>query len=616
MFAQANVNQYLPIWLYVDAVVGNDSNSGAQTSPFKTIQAAVNLANALNQQGTGVAIVVNPGVYRESVSIQNQNSTSAPLLVQAAVPGTAVITGSEIITGWQQQKPTVYMAKWPYDLGPCAIPSGWYMAFAPITLRAEVITVNGVALTQVMSFNSMVPGTFYIGDAYNLLHISPPAGTDMSTAVVEAAVRRQTLTVSGRNDVVLRGLTFEHAANCFNTTSASVNSSNNVLVDSITANWNNWGGFGVFGSTNVTVQNSTASYNGGIGFMGTRTQNMLFSSNESDYNNWRGAQGAFYDWAAGGAKFFEMRNTVAQYHRSFHNQAQGLWFDTDNKNIAINQATLTGNVLAGLQIERNEGPITLENSNLCTNGSGLNVLTSEQLTVENNTFYNNGGTNVHQAQVFIGGQSGGILIPDWLTGAVYDLFTTGMVMNGNVMEDNGGGQVVLGTYLDPGDWWQFTSTLTSDYNEWYDPATSSAFKIVDGQYVSMAAWQSDYGTDQNSWWGPPGISPAGTCTAPAASYPDFQAVLNSNTIYMTAGWGTGTVNVRSFGYGPVSLWLEGLPGDVNATFSQNGLVNGMVTISFSANSSSAAERTIPVVLWAASGSRVHTVTFNLSITPQ
>ena len=40
-----------------------------------------------------------------------------------------------------------------------------------------------------MHFNDMLPGTFYIGDRYHLLHIAPPAGTDMSTAVVEAAVR-------------------------------------------------------------------------------------------------------------------------------------------------------------------------------------------------------------------------------------------------------------------------------------------------------------------------------------------------------------------------------------------------------------------------------------------
>jgi hypothetical protein len=610
VFAQANVNQNPATWFYVDAVKGNDGNSGNSSAPFRTIQAAVDNAD---HTGGGVTIIVNPGVYRENVTIQNNGSGNAPLTLQAAVTGTAVIAGSEIITGWMQQNATTYMAYWPYDLGSCPIPSGWYMSFAPITLRREVVMVNGVPLTQVMHFNDMLPGTFYIGDQYHLLHIAPPAGTDMATAVVEAAVRPTTLTVSGRNNVVLRGLAFEHAANCFNTTSAKVNSSNNVLVDSITSEWNNWGGFGVFGSNNVTVQNSLASYNGGVGFMGTRDQNLLFTSNESDFNNWRGAQGAFYDWAAGGTKFFQMRNTSVQNHFSYNNEAQGLWFDTDDQNITINQATLSGNVLAGLQIERNKGPITLQNSYLCNNGVGLNLLTSQKTTVQNNTFYNNGGTNSHQAQIFLGGNSGGIFIQDWLTGKFDNLVTTGTVLTGNVIEDNGAGQSVVGTYLNSSDWAQFTSSLTSDYNQWYDSRNANSFNIAGGRYVALPTWQSNYGTDQNSYWGPPAASPAKACSAPWPAYPDFQVVLNNNTIYMTGGAGTATVNVRSFGYGPVTLWLRGLPWGVNAAFSQNNLASGMVTIRLS-TSSSVGPQTVPVTLWSVSGSRVHTITFNLSVT--
>lgn len=615
VFAQANVNENQETYIYVDANAGNDTNSGTQQSPLKTIQTAVNLANTLNQSGTGARIIVNPGVYRESVNIQYDQSTTAPLTVQAATAGSAVITGAEIVPGLKQQNATTYMTYWPHDVGYCAIPSGWPTNFAPIAQRAEVVTVNGAPLTQVMAFNDLKPGTFYYSDQYQLLHVTPPAGTDMSTAVVEAAVRPKTLTVQGRANVVLRGLAFRQAASCFNATSASVNSSYNVLVDTISANWNNWGGFGVFGSEYVTVQNSTASYNGGVGFMGTRDQEFEFYGNESDFNNWRGAQGAFYDWAAGGAKFFQMRYTTVENQRSFNNQAQGLWFDTDNENINIKNATLSGNVLAALQVERNEGPLTLQNSYLCNSGSGLNLLTSWQTTVTNNTFYNNGGTNTHQAQIFLGGSSGGIFIGNWLTGVFYDLFTTGTVITGNQIEDAQPGQNLIGTYLDSSDWWLFTSSLTSDYNQWYDPQTTNAFNISGGQHVNLPAWQSDYGTDQNSSWAPLSASPASTCAAPTSSYPDFQAILNSNVIYMTAGQGTATVNVRSFGYGPVTLWLQGLPADVSASFSQNNLVNGMATVNFSANSASTETRTVPVILWAVSGSRVHSVTFYVSVTP-
>ena len=323
-------------------------------------------------------------------------------------------------------------------------PNGWPTNFAPIARRAEMVFVDGVPLTQTMSYAELVPGTFFVDETANTMFVSPGTSTNMATAVVEAAKRPQTLSVSGRTNVVLRGLVFRHAANCMNSSSAAINGSNNVLVDGVQALWNNWGGFGVFNSSNVTVQNSVASFNGGVGFTSTKDQSTLFNSSESDYNNWRGAQAAYYDWAMGGTKFFQMRSTTVQNHISYNNQAQGLWFDTDNKNILIDNATLSGNVQAALQIERNEGPITLQNSHLCFSGQGVNVLTSSDLTVKNNTFYNNSGTNKYQADIYLAGQAGGKIITDWQTGQSYDLFTTGMVLSGNTFQDSSSGSLFLG----------------------------------------------------------------------------------------------------------------------------------------------------------------------------
>src|SRR5215469_13639267 len=83
--AQANVVENQTTFLYVDGNVGSDSNSGAQSTTFKTIQAGVNKANSLNQQGIGVKVIVNSAVYREQVNIGNYKSTSATLTIQAAV---------------------------------------------------------------------------------------------------------------------------------------------------------------------------------------------------------------------------------------------------------------------------------------------------------------------------------------------------------------------------------------------------------------------------------------------------------------------------------------------------------------------------------------------------
>ena len=613
--AQANVVENQSNYIYVDAKVGSDSNSGAQTAPFKTIQAAVNKASSLNQQGIGVKVIINDGVYRESVTIGNYRSTSATLTVQAANTGNAIISGSDVVAGWTQENSTTWQAHFSHTTGFCAIPATWPTTFPPIIQRTDMVFVNGTPLTQVIASNQLTPGTFFFSDGYQMLHIAPPSGTNMSTAVVEAANRSTTLSLVNRTNVVLRGLVFRHAANCLNTAGASVFGSSNVLVDSVQALWNNWGGLGVYTSNNFTVQNSVASYNGGAGILGDQDTNALYSFNETDYNNWRGAQGAFYDWAMGGTKLFQMRNATVQNHFSYNNYAEGLWFDTDNQNVTINNDTLVGNVMAGLQIERDEGPVTVQNSHFCTSGQGINVLTSANLTIQNNTFYNNSGTNKYQAEIFVGGQAGGKIINDYITGQAYDLFTTSMVLNGNTFQNASSGQLVFGTYLTGSDWTQFASTLNAGNNTWYDPATSNSFKITNGKIVNLAGWQNAVQNDFTSVWQQPAPSPASYCTIPTPSFSDFRVTVDSGTYAMSAAKAVASVRVDSFGYGTVNLQVSGLPSGVTANFSQSSLVSGVVTLTFAA-ASNAQTQTVPVTLWGISGSRVHSVTFYLSVSPK
>ena len=615
--SQANVVENQTTLLYVDAQKGSDSNSGTSTYPLKTIQAAVNKANTNNQKKIGTKVIVNAGTYRETVSINPiSNQTTVPLTIQAAVTGTAVISGSNVLGNWAPDSSysSAYTTSWSPVVGTCSLPSGWPTGFSPIAFHTEMIFVNGIPLTQVLSHSQLRAGTFYINESTGSLYVWPQSGIDIRTAKVEAATRQKTLSIVSRSNIVLRGLVFTQAASCINTNGATITSSSNILVDSVQANWNNWGGLGVASSSYVTVKNSIANYNGGVGFSGCKGQNILFSFNESDYNNWRGAQAAWYDWAMGGTKFFQMRSTTVQNHFSYNNQGQGLWFDTDNKNITVDTATLVGNLMPGLQIERNEGPITLQNSDLCSNGVGVNLLTSEQVKIQNNTFYNNGGTNKYQAQIYLAGRSGGISITDWQTGQTYYLLTKYLSLTGNTILDSATGQNVFGTYLNSSDFSAFASTLTASSNRWYDPYTSNAFKIVNGKLVNLSGWQSTVGTDYSSTWGAPYSAPTTACAVPASNYADFNVNVDSGSYTMSSGKATATIRIKSFGFGTVNLSMSGLPSGVSASISNGSLTSGVATLTLSATSS-AVNQTVPVTLWAVSGSRVHTVTFNLHVVP-
>ncbi len=529
---QATITESQTPAIYVDSEKGSDAalNSmitmspsaalakinavGTSTAPLQTIQSAINLATMKNQLNIGAKIIVNPGVYRESLNI-GASQTAAPLTIEAATTGTTYISGSDVLTGWSAQSGGVYRHSWTYNFGTCPTPSGW-PSMSTLSRRTEMVFVNGTSLTQVLSSSALSPGKFYVDEGANELLIKPPVNTNMSTASVEVATRSQILSISGRSNVVVRGMVIEHARSCVNQNAAIIAGSSGVLVDNVQAIWNNWGGLEITNSNNITVENSVGSHNGGVGFHGYQDTNSLWENNKTDYNNWRGAEGGLLDWGMGGFKSMLMHTATVTNHHSYGNQAQGLWFDTDNKNITINGAYLSENKLDNLQLEASEGPITVENSHFCNGLAGVELLNAAKVTFKGNTFYNNGASGqLYDAQIFLGGRNNGHVIRDWQTGAYYNIYTNDMVMTGNTFVDATSGQHVFGTYLSTGAFADFKNTLNAGSNRWYDPHTTSAFELPNGAKVSLSAWNSAVGTDYSSTWGPPSTSPAGACAIAA-----------------------------------------------------------------------------------------------------
>jgi hypothetical protein len=380
LLAQANVVENESATIYVDGKTGSDSNPGTSALPFQTISAASVVALANNNKSIGTKVLINPGTYRETLNIgSNSKQTTSAVTYQAVTVGTVIISGSDVLTGWNPDSTNtaIYTRVWDYNFGKCPIPSAWPIQLQPIIQRTEMIFVNSVPLTQVLSSTQMVRGTFYVDETANQIKIWPVTGTDMNTALVETAMRPNTLTVYNRTNMVFRGLTFQHARSCLNDSGATASSSLNILFDSIQANWNNFGGLGINTSNQVTVKNSVASHNGGVGFASFRTVNALYEFDEADYNNWRGAQGGFYDWAMGGLKMFSMHASTFNEVYAYRNQGEGLWFDTDGENIVINGAILAENDATNLQLEIDEGPVLVSGSTLCNSiGSGATLVNS------------------------------------------------------------------------------------------------------------------------------------------------------------------------------------------------------------------------------------------------
>jgi len=162
-------------------------------------------------------VLINPGTYRETLNVGSpSNQTASATTFQAVKSGTAIISGSDVLTGWTQESSnsSIFAHAWDYNFRACAIPLGWPIQLQPIIQRTEMIFVNAVPLTQVLASSQLVMGTFYVDETSNQIQIWPVTGTNMSTALVETSVRPNTLTGYNRSNMVFRGLVFQHARSC------------------------------------------------------------------------------------------------------------------------------------------------------------------------------------------------------------------------------------------------------------------------------------------------------------------------------------------------------------------------------------------------------------------
>lgn len=618
--SQATVTPNQGTNIYVNGSSGSDSNPGTSAKPFKTIQAGVDRALTYSRSGLASTVDIEPGIYRETVAIGGKSST-ASMTVRAVTPGTVYIDGANVLTKWYQTG-SAYAFPWIDTVGGCQLPAKWYTGMPPISLKNEMVFVNGISMTQVMSASQLVPGTFYVNSSYQEVEVDPPAGTDMNTARVEVSARRTTLTVTDSKDIAFTGLVFEHAASCMNVDGANIYSSSNILLNEVQANWNNWGGLGVSGSSHITVENSIGSYNGGVGLDTFEVTNALFENNETDYNNWRGAMVGLYDVAMGGTKIMRTHTITVGDLRAYNNAAEGLHFDTDNMYATINGAHLVHNLVENLQLEASQGPFTVEYSSFCGGGTGINLINAGEVSVTGNHFYNNGNTvgNLvydQNAQIFLAGHAGGRIVTNFQTGADTNVFTSNTKIENNTFTAVGAGQLEFNTYLTGTDWSKFIDSVHAGGNKWYNGSTLAAFGLPAGKRTNFAGWKS-VTADTTSAWALATLS-AVDCAIPTPTYSDFGLYAHDATSYisswvMSAGRLSIPLQVRSYNYGTVRLSVSGLPSGVSGYFSPSTLVSGNSVLTLSATSS-AKWQTVPVTIFATSGSRVHTITIWVAVRP-
>ncbi len=544
--------------VYVDAVNGKDTNPGTLASPYATIATGLNTAVSNNRSSLGTLVIVNPGTYREDITLNSgTNDTSLPITLQAATTGTAIVNGAIQMTGWTpySKNTNIYTNSWNNNWGVCASQNTAGAPAQPdIMRRRELVMVNGTPMTQVLALADVIQGTFYVDESLNLIYLWPISGVSLSSADIEVGNVSGLLTFNNKSNFVVRGMTFEYDSSCRDGAAVTVSgTSSNFLFDSDTFLWNNAMGLKInYAGTSLTVQNSLANHNGQSGFHVTEIKNSLFLNLTANYNNWRGAQGTVYNWNVAGFHSFEGHSETVTNLQVAYNQSYGTHWDTDHKQVTVTATQQISNLLPGDFWEKSEGPITITGGITCYNGlaldilaqpsSGLAVRNSENFTLTGNVYYDNG-----TAAMTLEGSPGGLALTDWETNQTYNLVSSGFNLQNNLFNAQGTQSVFLDVALGGNDWTTFlngqtgqlpgSARFSSNLNTWWNPDLTTAFLVpspASSTTEDFAAWKSQTGQDPLSFWAAPLVDPAVTCAVPIAnsSNPDFWFVTPnpSNTV--------------------------------------------------------------------------------------
>jgi len=476
----------VPRVLYVDNrhPRAADTNAGTAALPLRTVAKAAALAGESNARNVDVRVVVFPGTYRESVRFVAVGAgTDALITFEAKERGMAILSGSDVWGDWHKESTgNMYSHPWPYKWGLAPYPPGWKgnVDLKPIVRRREMIFVNGTPLTQVLSRPEVKAGTFYVSEESATVFLAPPSGVTVENATVEVATRAGIFTVKGAHNLSVHGLTFTHDGSALDGTAAAFSDCTNLLVEDCQFSTNNWTGFGVHASRGVVARNNIANGNGAIGMEAYQSKDLRYEANETSYNNWRGALGGFFSWATAGIKHLLVHGGVYRQHRSVGNHACGCWFDTDCRDIEVDELFSGHNYGEGLFIEALQGPVTVTNSTICHNQQGPGVYTegATNVTLRGTIIYDNGDAQIKALK-------GSRAIADWETHKEQNAPASHWTLENNVIVGTNAKQ----NLIDIANSAAFVGTLNADHNLWFSSKKSYAF-IIEQRGVQFDKWQA------------------------------------------------------------------------------------------------------------------------------
>jgi hypothetical protein len=456
LVCRAQMAAAAPAALIVDEAspTASDANPGTAAAPLRSINAA------LARLGTAAhaRIVVRPGIYRESLSLPRG---AVGLSLVSEVPHEAIISGAEPLLGWHDQGAGLFWAKWGKDLSPAAVPAEWpaSLSVPESARRRELLLVDGRLYRQVYAAADLSPRSFFIDPSTKRVVIRPPSGVDPSHSRIERGIRARLLLAEDTTDLSIEGFVFLGAANPFTAAAVEIGNSSDLLLRGDDFIDNNGTGLALHDLRGVRIESNVVARNGSAGLGAWRIEGLSARGNVTSDNNWRGRAAGFTGWSVAGAKFLQIHGATIEDHRAMGNGADGLWFDTDVRDVVLRGATLCDNAGSGLEIEASQGPFEVSKSVICRNARGITGAGVAGLSVSNSTIVCN-----NDAQIEATGTENRHVL-DFRSGETRLVNNREWRFVGNVIAARPG-SALFGATLGPAGWMAFVRSFTGSGNDW------------------------------------------------------------------------------------------------------------------------------------------------------
>ena len=232
--------------------------------------------------------------------------------------------------------------RWPHKFAPCS-------AANPPVGCVEQVFVMGYALAQVLSGDTVGPGTFFVDRTAGRLYIRSVDNADPNKVPIEVSTR-QSIFECKADHVRVRGIRFRYCANPAQRGAAAFQGKHNTIESCIFESASGPGAG--FIAPDITVKDCVFQNNGQLGFTANGAHNMLMNGCVVRNNNTKNFP---REWEAGGNKICLSRNVVIENSQFIENRGSGIWFDIGDENCTVRNCLIADNEDAGIFFEISYG---------------------------------------------------------------------------------------------------------------------------------------------------------------------------------------------------------------------------------------------------------------------